>query len=107
MGMIVHVFRDDYRSDINVFKGVDRLTVVNVDGPFSPTPDAPAAFLRPGPLNTKHVIPVEAGSGWFAFGGSYAATSDSRWADAVGFYGAVAIHDRDMSLEGGRWTGGD
>jgi hypothetical protein len=32
-------------------------------------------------------------------GGTYAATSDSRWSEAVGIYGAVPIHDRRETVE--------
>lgn len=36
--------------------------------------------------------------GWM-FGGSYAESSDSRFSEMVGFYGAVAIHDRQETQE--------
>lgn len=35
----------------------------------------------------------------YMFGGNYAASSDGRFRDLVGIYGAVAIHDRDESQE--------
>ena len=101
MGLIVDIYRSDYRSPINVFDGVKSVTVVNVDGPFEPAPDRPAAWLeqrRSGPV----LVPYLDGAPmtYVAHGGSYAATSDSRWAQAIHpLYGAVPIHDRDMSKE--------
>lgn len=103
MGLIVEIFRADYRSDLCVFQDVDQLTIENIDGPFDPAPNRPAARLvrRSGNLV---VIPVgedgvPALLSEVAFGGSYAATSDTRFAQAVPFYGAVPIHDYAIGLE--------
>lgn len=43
-----------------------------------------------------HLEPVQPpkGAGWMA-GGNFADTSDSRFVKKTGFYGAVAVHDRD------------
>jgi hypothetical protein len=113
MGLIVGV----YRNPLGDFTGSGisgrhlKLTVVNVDGPFDPTPDAPAVALLDGPLGTKRIVPVlgDNDEGWQMvepdgycgpmMGGNYAATSDGRWSRAVGFYGAVAIHDRYETWE--------
>jgi hypothetical protein len=47
----------------------------------------PYIHCGPTPMQKGHTIgPM--------FGGNYAATSDSRFGEAVGFYGAVPIHDR-------------
>lgn len=107
MGLIVDIYRADYRSDLCIFKDVKRITVVNVDGPFDPTPDAPAAWLteRTGYYPNPIIIPVgEDGLpvllSEVASGGSYAASSDSRFSRAVKFYGAVPIHDYAIGLEG-------
>jgi hypothetical protein len=57
----------------------------------------PEAELRRGPLGDPYVwLPPAPGQGSIGpvMGGNYAATSDSRFAAAVGFYGAVPIHDR-------------
>lgn len=99
------------------------LTVVNVDGPFRPTDDAPAVMLIPGRLAGTAILvpaihrPHGPGDGYEAmpedtseyagpmFGGNYAATSDSRFFRAIErvtgghFYGAVPIHDRVESWD--------
>lgn len=104
MGLIVNVFRSDYHSDLCVFAEVDAVTVVNLDGPFDPSPERPAARLvnRGGNLV---IIPIgEDGidvlMSEVAFGGSYGASSDSRFGEKVPFYGAVPIHDYALNLEG-------
>jgi hypothetical protein len=117
MGLRVSVFRDA-ASDYDCTNGgisrlYDRLTVVNADGPFDPTPDAPAVMLDSHVHGIVRLVPVEKiGDDWFLigqntkeyagpmFGGNFAATSDSRFGDAIEkltgqrFYGAIAIHDR-------------
>ena len=40
-----------------------------------------------------HLAPVD-DAGQYMFGGSYAGTSDSRFGELHGVYGALAIHDR-------------
>jgi hypothetical protein len=88
------------------------LTVVNVDGPFGPTDDRPAVMLIQGPGANHHgsnpiLVPAvknEAGDwqpapGWWMFGGNYAATSDSRFGEAIAKLGgtrgmAPKVHDR-------------
>lgn len=64
------------------------------------TDDAPAVKLVRRIIGGKlcvHAEPVdpvpEGHAGWM-MGGSYISTSDGRFADAIGFYGAVALHDR-------------
>ncbi len=105
MGLIVDIFRNDYRSDLCIFKDAKSVTVVNIDGPFDPAPDRPAAMLTHRGRNLVVIpvgddgIPVDLTD--VAFGGSYAATSDSRFSAAVPFYGAVPIHDYAISLENG------
>jgi hypothetical protein len=104
MGMIVYVYRDADGSDCTaggISSKFNKLTIINVDGPFDPTPDAPAVVLENGPLNSMRIVPVFKPEGAVGpmFGGNYAASSDSRVRDAIGFYGAVAIHDRFESPE--------
>jgi hypothetical protein len=85
--------------------GLGSLCVVNVPGPFNPSPALPAFELVEGPGGRGHAIlrPVEAkkpGMVGPMFGGNYAATS--RWPifrgmrDLTGanIYGAVPIFDR-------------
>jgi hypothetical protein len=102
MGLTVSVMRQAEFGDCSnngVSARFSRLTLINVEGPFDPREDAPAAKLeqhRPGCLR---VVPVGV-DGWKMFGGNYAACSDSRFSEACEellghrFYGAVAIHDR-------------
>lgn len=102
MGMIVSIYRDDYDSSLNVFNGVRTVTVVNVPGPFEPTPDRPAARLDRNAFGNPILVPdVSTSEGMtpYMFGGTFAATSDSRWRESVGIYGAVPIHDRSETWD--------
>ena len=102
MGLIVSIYRDNYDSDLNAFRGFDKATVINVSGPFDPTPDAPAARLERNARGSAILVPeAQPGEGLtsYMFGGTYAATSDSRWREATGIYGAVPIHDRSETYE--------
>ena len=115
MGLIVDVYRSFRENDdflevtdctnggiTNIETGVHKLTLVNVDGPFDPTPTRPAARLLPGMDGCAKIVPEREFTGhiWTMFGGNYAGTSDSRFTEAVEkitgarFYGAVPIHDR-------------
>jgi len=46
-----------------------------------------------GCRDVYHVTPMD-DEGQYMFGGSYAGTSDSRFSEMHGVYGALAIHDR-------------
>ena len=109
MGLPASIYRDEYRSSMNVFDNFARVTLVNVDGPFEPSENAPAAVLVKG--NDPGTVVVRAVRNYSAsdethdvirgmMGGSYVSTSDSRFSQAVEkivggrFYGAVALHDR-------------
>lgn len=108
MGLIVNVYRvagrDTDCTNGGVSSKFDTLTLVNVDGPFEPKPDRPAAILQKGRLGSINIVPAtdegEPLPGWFMFGGNLAATSDSRFHEAVrkmtgGTHtGGVNIHDR-------------
>jgi hypothetical protein len=116
MGIIVDVYRSFRENDdflevtdctnggvTNCETGVHKLTLVNVDGPFDPTPTRPAAWLVPGNVGgSAKIVPHDeyTNKTWTMFGGNYAGTSDSRFTEAVEkitgatFYGAVPIHDR-------------
>jgi len=87
----------------------ESLCLVNVDGPSEPSDKVPAAMLVKGNGNglVKIVPAVYCEIGeytpdprWCMMGGNYAATSDSRFHEAVEkitgrrSYGAVPIHDR-------------
>jgi hypothetical protein len=107
MGMTVSVFRwglgDCTNGGVSAVAG--SLCVVNVPGPFNPSPALPAVELVEGPGGRGHAIlrPVEAkkrGMVGPMFGGNYAETSDGRFTEALReltgakFYGAVPIFDR-------------
>jgi hypothetical protein len=107
MGMTVSVFRWDLGDCTNngVSAVAGSLCVVNVPGPFNPSPALPAVELVEGPGGRGHAIirPVEAkkpGMVGAMFGGNFGYSSDSRFSEAVQkltgsrHYGAVAIHDR-------------
>jgi hypothetical protein len=115
MGLHVSVYRNaELRGDFTnggISSSADHLTVVNVSGPFEPSDDAPAVALIDGALGTKILVPVlqDSKGKWQRVraqghvgpmaGGNYAASSDSRFGEAVGFYGAVSIHDRFETME--------
>jgi len=107
MGMTVQVYRwglgDCTNNGVSAEAG--SLCVVNVKGPFEPSPAFPAVELVEGPGGKGHAIlqPVGAekpGMVGPMFGGNYAETSDSRFQEALRkvtgsrFYGAVPIFDR-------------
>jgi len=110
MGMIVSVYRDG--SDnydctnsgmTNNKTGVSKLCIINADGPFEPTDDAPAAMIEAGPFRSVRIVPIAARwvrQGNRMFGGNFAYTSDSRFRRAIeeitgeDCAGPVAIHDR-------------
>lgn len=112
MGMIVYVYRtaEGDASNGGVSARHNTLTVVNVDGPFTPTENRPAAYLTTGPLGHPILVPADEVNGTYAprktgfsevgpmFGGNIADTSDARWNRAVrkiaGVSGPVHIHDR-------------
>jgi hypothetical protein len=100
MGLIVSIYRADYDSTMNVFHGKSRITLVNVDGPFQPTENAPAAKLVAGYGKTAIIVPADDEfDGVQMMGGTFASTSDSRFQRAVEklvgvSHHAVAIHDR-------------
>lgn len=111
MGLLVDVFKngdmDCTRNGIS--SRASTLCLVNVSGPFSPNAQTPAAMLvkgnGPGLVKIVPAIWCEIGEynpdpRWCMMGGNYAATSDSRFHEAVrritggASYGAVPIHDR-------------
>jgi hypothetical protein len=105
--LIADIYRAGYRSSKCLLAHADKVTLVNVEGPFEPSDGRPAALLVDGPRGSKNIKPAtrDAKGGWviapgrFAAGGSYVATTDTRFGEAVGFYGAVSLHDYDMNLE--------
>ena len=117
MGLHAQIYRGSYDCELNAFHGKRSVCLVNVDGPFGPTEDSPAAMLIEhscfgrGPGRTMAIIvpatlnedgqyqPIPS---WERmFGGTFCATSDGRFnqklSEILGVhhaYQAVAVHDR-------------
>jgi hypothetical protein len=112
MGIVVAVYRCAKYGDSSnggVSAKHDSFTVVNVDGPFEPTDQAPAALLLkgPGPGPNPILCPAQLIEGkWVPearpsigpmSGGNYAGATDSRWCSALKALGGLdlaRIHDR-------------
>jgi len=106
MGMIVHVYKDSFADCTNggVSSKSNGLCVVNVEGPFNPSDEYPAAKLvDDAPMGRPYpkIVPLELleQNKWVMFGGNLANASDSRWRIAVeksggGPAGALPIFDR-------------
>jgi hypothetical protein len=116
MGLLVGIYRNTYNSKNNIFGGYDEVVVTNVEGPFQPRPYVPAARLAQNLLGNPIVVPdmewfhennmfEDVTSDRMMNGGAYAATSDSRFGDAVralnaNGYCAIPVHDYSIQLEG-------
>jgi len=103
MGLMVRVYRDnggDFTGG-GISARHDRLVVVNVPGPFEPADDMPAVRLERRGTGGAYLTPVDMPDDMLGpmHGGNFAACADSRFTRAVGFYGAVPIHDRFESQQ--------
>ena len=103
MGLNVSIYRSgDYDcTNRGISAKPKGLCLVNVDGPFNPTPDYPAARLvRRGRVGNVVVIPEGKDDSGVMFGGNFAYCSDARFGDAVQLLSGyefgfpIAIHDR-------------
>ena len=112
MGLHVSIYRDIDGTDCTnngvSSRDIDGLCITNIDAPFEPCDRYPAAELVKQTfsfgscvkVHSVKVIPTEVKHKSTMMGGNYAATSDSRFSNAIrsllghDFYGAVAIHDR-------------
>jgi hypothetical protein len=107
MGLLVNVYktegRDCTNGGVSSKWNIKGLCLINVPGPFNPSEDYPAAQLVKQSFyfgDSVKIIPEECEGKQTMMGGNYAATSDSRFSDAIAarlghnFYGAVPIHDR-------------
>ncbi len=128
MGLVLELFRNDYNSSFNLLGNVTEVVVTNVDGPFEPRESQPAVTLvnQATKYDTVGIpvivpdieylhsigrfenVPVDSA---LMLGGSYAATSDSRFSRALmrigpNGYFAVPVHDYSLWLEDARenWT---
>ena len=107
MGLLVNVYKtegcDCTNGGVSSKWNIKGLCLTNVPGPFNPSEDYPAAQLVKQSFyfgDSVKIIPEECEGKQTMMGGNYAATSDSRFSDAIAarlghnFYGAVPIHDR-------------
>lgn len=106
MGMNVQVFRWNLGDCTNNGESSNHngFCVLNVEGPFEPSDDYPAARLLRHPTVKDHcfIVPDEKLKGGkpYMFGGNFAYTSDGRFHETVkkltgaGGSFAVQIHDR-------------
>jgi hypothetical protein len=86
MGLRVQIYKWSLGdcSNNGVSNRYDTLTLTNVEGPFEPSPDAPAAQLLQRSTGNLIIRPDEIPEGkWIMFGGAFASSSDSRFLDAV------------------------
>ena len=108
MGLLVSVYKSGGTDCTNggiTSTDIKGLCVTNIDGPFTPSEDYPAAILvvrHFGFGSVLSIVPEENFKGQHMFGGNYASTSDSRFGEAgrnmleqpEAFIGAIPIHDR-------------
>lgn len=83
----------------------DRACIVNADGPFEPSDDAPAVLIKKhSTMHVVHVVLVQHDfhNIWTMMGGNFLHSCDSRFGEAVAnilgpqfrYHGPIAIHDR-------------
>jgi hypothetical protein len=96
-GMTLHIYRSHYDCTINAMHGKIVVTLVGPGIPeiFEVDDDAPAVMVFEKPSGYRFLAPPDYPERCYAFGGTYAASCDSR----VSHYGALPIHDRQMWLE--------
>ena len=116
-GLYVNVYRAGDRAVQNVGGGkhegidpsVDHVLLLVEGGIYAPKPEEPVLVIVPRTIMGKHT-PYATLADWVAnengneptqvlvehsFGGSYIGSSDSRVSNAIGFYGAMPVHDRN------------
>jgi len=115
MGLHVYIYRDVITGDCTnngvSSRPIRGLCLTNVDGPFDPCDDYPAAKLIKQTFSfgsSVKVVPEEVEEEQTMMGGNYASTSDSRLNEAVRdllghdfwfSHGPIAIHDRVETRE--------
>jgi len=104
-GLIINVFRANGSDCTNggISAENDSLLLVGAGVPeiFHPSPDMPTVTLVTrifGGEPVRSLVPCDDNAkplkGWYMFGGNFGYTSDSRFSELTGIYGAIAIHDR-------------
>tara|TARA_R100001082_G_scaffold110002_1_gene88601 strand:+ start:1524 stop:1850 length:327 start_codon:yes stop_codon:yes gene_type:complete len=106
MGLFIYIYKDNLGDCTNngiSSKKIKGLTITNINGPFKPCKDYPAAKLILQKFsfgNSVKIVAEKDINKHTMFGGNYGATSDSRFNEAIkkmlghNFYGAIPIHDR-------------
>jgi hypothetical protein len=115
MGLHAEIYRASYDSPLCEMQHAREVCIINAPGPFIPDEKHPAVILESG-YNGQHTaqivraVPcdnegnVDRRRGWCA-GGSFVATSDSRFHDLCEkltgqrFHGAVDLQDYDQFKE--------
>jgi hypothetical protein len=100
-GLLVNIFStpttEKCGSDRSNIKGYT-LTGEGLPEIFTPSEDYPEAVLVKRNLFGKtvyHAVPKSLKGRWTMNGGSFVASSDSRFGEAIGgMYGAIPLHDR-------------
>lgn len=99
-GLIFEIYRSDYDCQINKMYGKKSVVLIDKKMPeiFTASEDMPAVKIVTRNLFGKdytHAEPLE--PGFYAFGGSFIYTSDSRMKDVATY--PIPLHDRQMNLE--------
>lgn len=104
MGLLAYVYRNNLGDCTanGITSKAEKVCVVNIDGPFSPSPDAPAVELVEGNLRgLVKAIPAGVERHAVMSGGNFIGTSDSRFSRKIEEItgrtfaeGIVPMHDR-------------
>lgn len=104
-GIIALIYRDALGIDFSnrgISSTVTEVTVVGpgIDPICEPTDERPAVRIvkrenASGAIYHAEPLPSdELPAPWYMFGGTFIFSSDTRFRNSVGFYGAVPLHDR-------------
>ena len=104
MGIVADILRDGRLGDCSnggISGRGAAVTIIDIPGPFEPTPERPAVRLvrcqHAGVqyIHAEPVEPVESGHIGYMSGGTFVHSHDSRFDKAVGAGGRpVSLHDR-------------
>jgi hypothetical protein len=99
-GLILEIYRSDYDCRINKMNGKKSVVLVdnNIPEIFTADNEMPAVKIVKRHLfgsDYIHAEPIE--PGYYAFGGTYIHTSDSRVREIATY--PIPLHDRQMNLE--------
>ena len=96
-GMTLSIYRSYYDCAINAMHGKKEVTLAGLNIPeiFEADDDAPVVAVFEKSSGYRFLAPIDYPDRCYAFGGTYAASCDSR----LSHYGALPIHDRQMWLE--------